>query len=302
MGTRATLTTWDDDAARGRRRLERLLQALEETEARLSTWRDDSEISRLNATAGRGPQALSASTCRLFTTLDRTVRDTGGAFDPSVGPLTAAWDIHGSGRIPSAAAVAAARARTGWHRLSFDPVRCTLAMPPGAALDVGAFGKGDGLDAARAAVTDERAPWVIDLGGQVALSGLPRGWDIALAHPDKRTVPLLTLTLPEGSLSTSGGSERDRWVRGVRIPHHLDPRTGSPAAFNGSVSVWHTSALAADALSTALFVMGPEAGVAWADERGVAALFAIPHRSGLVERRASKAFARRFPFVKQSKA
>jgi thiamine biosynthesis lipoprotein len=74
-----------------------------------------------------------------------------------------------------------------------------------------------------------------------------------------------------GSLSTSGGSERDRFAAGRRISHHLDPRTGEPAAFIGSVSVWHPSAFVADVLSTALFVMGPEKGLSWAEARGLAA-------------------------------
>ena len=296
MGTRATLTTWDDDEARGRQRLERLLGPLEATEARLSTWRADSEISRLNAAAGRGPQSLSAATCRLFTTLDRWVRETAGAFDPAIGPLTAVWDIHGSGRIPSRQALASARANAGWPRLSMSHGECMLRMPSGASLDVGAFGKGEGLDAARAAMAGDAAPWRIDLGGQIAVSRAPPGEiGTALAHPRKRTTPWMYLALTEGSLSTSGGSERDRRVRGTRVAHHLDPHTGMPASFDGSVSVWHQSALVADLLSTALYVMGPRVGLEWADAHAVAAVFAIPHRDGSVEGRASAAFAARFP-------
>ena len=84
-----------------------------------------------------------------------------------------------------------------------------------------------------------------------------------------------------GSLSTSAGSERDLVVNGVRVGHIFDPRTGRPATFNGSVTVWHERGLAADALSTALYVMGPEAGLRWAAARGIAACYLIPERGTL---------------------
>jgi thiamine biosynthesis lipoprotein len=104
----------------------------------------------------------------------------------------------------------------------------------------------------------------------------------------------MNLTLTSGSLSTSSGSERDRWVRGTRVGHILDPHTGSPAPFRGSVSVWHESALVADVLSTALYVMGPRKGLSWAEARGIAAVFAMPRADGTLERRASTSFATRF--------
>lgn len=292
MGTRATLTTWDADSARADGRLERLLEHLEDTENRLSTWRPDSEISRMNASAGHGAFRLSSRTCALFQELDRWVRETDGAFDPAIGPLIEAWDIHGEGRIPTPAELQQARAQTGWTHLTFDAARCTVTLPAGAAVDVGAFGKGEGIDVARAAEGGD-APWLVDLGGQIGVAGSPPesgGWSVAIARPDDRSTALLTVRLPGGSLSTSGGSEHDRHVGGRRVGHILDPRTGRPAAFAGSVSVWHDSGLAADVLSTALYVMGPKRGLAWAEAHGVAALFAIPRGGGSIVRRATAAF------------
>ena len=84
-----------------------------------------------------------------------------------------------------------------------------------------------------------------------------------------------------GSLSTSAGSERDLVVNGERVGHIFDPRTGRPATFNGSVTVWHERGLAADALSTALYVMGPEEGLRWARRQGIAACYLIPERGTL---------------------
>ncbi len=288
MGTRATLSTIDSDRPRAVERLETLLRILEQTDAQLSTWRPDSEVSRLNASAGSGPFALSPSLCDTFREIDRWHAETGGAFDPAIGALTAAWDVHGRGRVAGAGRVATALARSGWRRSGFDPAACTMALPPGASIDVGGFGKGAALDRARAGMAGTSAGWMIDLGGQVAAGGAApaEGWPVAIAHPLHRQMPLLSCLVKEGSFSTSGGSERDLHVHGRRVGHILDPRTGRPAAFHGSVTVWHERALAADILSTALYVMGADDGLRWADAHGVAALFLIPGRAS-VETRAS---------------
>lgn len=311
MGTRAVLSTWTERRDAGVERLERLLRALEDTDAQLSTWRPDSEVSRLNAAAGSGASVLSPSLCDLMRTLEHWTAETRGAFDPAVGALTAAWDLHGRGRVPSQAALAAARARSGWHRLTFDAGRCTLRMPAGMSIDVGAFGKGEALDRARAAVHattsdgppptgDRHAAWLIDLGGQVAVSGVPpgtSGWDVSVAHPRRRETPVLRLQLPSGSLATSAGSERDLRVGPRRIGHILDPRNGRPADFDGSVTVWHERARAADVLSTALFVMGPEKGLDWADARGIAAVYLLAGAAPAPVVRASRAFRARFDAI-----
>jgi thiamine biosynthesis lipoprotein len=296
MGTRTVLSTWADDRPAGLSRLERLLSALEATDAQLSPWHPESEVSRLNAAAGSGPSSLSPSLCALLETLDRWTRETSRAFDPSVGALTAAWAVHGHGHVPSRAQLEIARSDSGWHRLAFDPKACTLALPAGMSLDVGAFGKGEALDRARA-FGNGRSPWLVDLGGQVAVGGAPpntSGWDISIAHPRDRTMPVLRIKITGGSLATSAGSERDLRVRGRRIGHIVDPRTGRPAAFDGSVSVWHEQAVVSDVLSTALFVMGPRKGLEWAEARGIAAVYLIPHRKGAVVSRASTEFRRRF--------
>lgn len=278
MGTSATLTTFAADRSDALARLEALLEQLESTEARLSTWRDDSEISGLNASAGGGAFALSAPACGLFRELDRWNRESGGAFDPAIGALTAAWDLHGTGRLPSRSTLRGALSHSGWKQVTFDSTACTVTLPRGVTLDVGGFGKGEALDRARAAVPRD-TPWLIDLGGQVAVNGIPPsgdGWKIAIAHPLRRDAPYLSVVLRNGSLSTSAGSESDLRVAGRRVGHIIDPRTGRPAPFRGSVSVWHERALVADIVSTALYVMGPKEGIRWANARGIAALFLVP--------------------------
>lgn len=296
MGTRVALEAAAPSRAEGLILLERMLAVIERTEAELSTWRTDSAVSLLNAGAGQGPQQLTPDMCRLFGRLDTLVAKTGGAFDPAIGALTRAWDLHGPGRVPSDSELASARARSGWRLLSLDVANCRMGMPAGTTFDVGAFGKGEALDRVRAAMGHGER-WLVDLGGQVAVEGArpgAAGWPVALAHPHDRAMPAVSLRLTGGSLATSAGSERDRRVNGRRVPHILDPRTGRAGAFTGSVSVWSASALAADAWSTALYVMGPGEGLRWADARGVAALFLETDAGGGLRQRPSRAFMRMF--------
>ena len=296
MGTRVVLTTYAGTRARGLQRLEQMLEVIESTEAELSTWRPDSEVSRLNAAAGRGPQRLTPRMCRLLSEVDRQVAETGGAFDPAIGSLIEAWDLHGLGRVPSGHDLDVARARSGWHRFILNREGCTLAQPSGTSIDVGAFGKGEALDRVRSELRDQGA-WLINLGGQLAVSGVPPdedGWPVSIAHPRIRSRPAVSLKMTEGSLSTSAGSERDVRVNGTRVGHILDPRTGAPAPFDDSVTVWSDRGLVADALSTALSVLGPDAGIRWADAHDVAALFLQAAANGTLHRRSSRAFSHRF--------
>ena len=276
MGTRATLVTYDADRHRAARRLERLLEVLESTEAELSTWRADSAVTRLNAATPGRPYSLSPSLCSLFGALDDWTRESSGAFDAAIGAVSAAWGLHSEPRVPSAEEARTARQQSGWHHLRFNASSCSVTPDAGVAIDVGGFGKGEALDRAAQRLADDLQPWMIDLGGQVLVHGAPpdaQDWTVDLAHPHHRERSVASLVWASGSIATSGGSERDAHVDGQRVGHILDPRTGEPARFGGSVVVWHESALVADILSTALYVMGPAEGTRWAEERGIAACF-----------------------------
>jgi thiamine biosynthesis lipoprotein len=206
---------------------------------------------------------------------------TAGTFDPAIGRLTDAWGIHAGGRVPPADILRDARAASGLALVEFSHPQCEVTRLADVALDVGGFGKGDALDRAARALGDAR--WMIDLGGQVSVNGAPpgeRGWHVAIAHPRNRERPVLDVRLASGSLATSGGSERDVEVDGRRVGHILDPRTGEPASFDGSVTVWHERGLAADVLSTALYVMGPDDGLTWAESRNLSAVYLVPTADG----------------------
>ena len=295
MGTRVELSTFHRDRAEGLEALEAAIASLEATDAELSTWKTDSAVSAINRSPIGQPSNLQPRLCRLFAELNEWHTATGGTFDPGIGALTDAWGIHDGGRTPTDHELRAARGRSGLRLFDFEARRCTVARRAEATIDVGAFGKGEALDRAAAALNAR--PWMIDFGGQVSVNGVPpglRAWTVHIADPRDRARGAMAVKLRSGSLSTSAGSERDHRVRGVRIGHILDPRTGAPALFDGSVTVWHERGLLADVLSTAMYVMGPREGAKWAESRGIAAAYLIPER-GRIRAVPTTAFARLEP-------
>ncbi len=291
MGTTARLATYAGSRAEGLARLELALEVLERAEAELSTWREDSAVSALNRHPVGEPWQAGSELCRTLGEIYRLSRETGGAFDPAIGPLIHAWDIHGSGRVPTNAALQRARRVSGLQLFAFDKARCQVIRRADVTLDVGGFGKGDALD--RVAAVLPPSSWMIDLGGQILVHGTPPkedAWEVRLAHPRHRDRAYAAVRVASGSLATSAGSERDLVVGGRRVGHILDPVSGRPVEAFGSVTVWHPSALVADVLSTALYVMGPVRGVRFANESGVAALYLISDRHDRVTVQASRTF------------
>ena len=197
-------------------------------------------------------------------TLSRAVQlaaATGGAFDPTVLPVTRLWDFDGGGTLPEPAALRAALDRVDYRRLQ---VTGASAVLHDAELDLGAIGKG--------AVVDHLADWLADrgyrrflleAGGDVLVSDLkPDGtqWRIWIRHPRSADAPLTIAAIGAAgqrvALATSGDYERFMERDGVRYHHILNPATGHPDSDAASVSVIAGSAIEADALATALFVLG----------------------------------------------
>tara|TARA_B100001123_G_scaffold331033_2_gene373189 strand:- start:13016 stop:14029 length:1014 start_codon:yes stop_codon:yes gene_type:complete len=272
MGTKVHLSVRTSDRAAGLIQLEQMLKVLEKTEAELSTWRAESLVSRLNRHPINQVWHADLEFCNLFKQLARWHQETNGAFDPVVGDLLRNQENESNISEPST------KALFGFKYLNFDGKDCTVVRLRDVSVDVGAFGKGYALDRVEHTLEEFSKPWMIDVGGQLMVSGLAEteSWPFAIANPVHRMRTVLNLNLKEGSISVSGGSERDRLVNGVRLGHILDPRSGRPVNDAGSVIVWHRKALLADILSTALFVMGVEEGIRWADERGIAACFIVP--------------------------
>lgn len=267
MGTSLTLEVESRDRRAALSASESAVRAIQAVEERLSTWVADSELARLNAHPVEVPCALSDELARDLQRARHWWRETGGSFDPAVGPLVAAWDLRGAGRRPTDAELEDALGASGLEHLELRAGEAIRRLS-GCTLEEGGFGKGVGLDAAADAL---RAAGVtratLDLGGQVLRLGDAPGTPISIAHPAERGTPLCDLALRSGSVATSGNSERAIEVEGERHGHLLDPRTGRPAPDFGSVTVVAERGIDADCLATALFVMGPERALEFASRR-----------------------------------
>lgn len=251
---------------------EAAVRAVESVEARLSTWRPDSEVSRANVGALGRSTRLGADTCADLAFAFDLMGRSGHAFDPTIGALLEAYGLRGERRWPTAAERAAALAACGRSSLSLHP-GALVRHAAAASLSTDAFAKGVALDRAGEAAMAAGARAVdFDFGGQWAVRG--GELRVAIAHPWHRETMVAGLRLrPGASAATSGNGERTVEVAGRRTGHLLDPRSGLPAADFGSVTAVASSAALADAASTALFVLGIERGLATAKDLGVEVLF-----------------------------
>jgi len=265
MGTVLWMELEVRERTEGLRASEEALRTVEAAEARLSTWITESELARfLTAKVGERVE-LTPLLAEELRVAKRLCEETRGAFDPSVGALTRAWGLRSGGCTPSAAELEIARAACGpEHWLLQGNV--AVRNNSGLVIDEGAFGKGAALDQAVLKLEREGVTQAsLNFGGQLAFLG---GEDrvVPIADPEDRGHSLMEITVRGGSVATSGTAERGA--------HIIDPRTGCPADDFGSVTVWAKTALEADALSTAMFVLGPVEGLALAEEmEGVEAVF-----------------------------
>ncbi len=285
MGTSLELKVEASDRGAALAASESAVRALEAAEARLSTWREDGELARLNRAPAGTPVALSPALARELAAAQACWRETGGAFDPAIGRLAAAWGLRVGGRVPPVAERRAAVQAGGMEGLDLlpapaagaaRPATAAVRRRPGLVLDEGGFGKGAGLAAALAtlAAASGVTGATLDLGGQLAFLGGERQ-EVLIADPQRRDRAVLSLTVAGGSVSTSGNGERGMVAGGRRIGHLLDPHSGMPAPDFGSLTVWTADPLRADCLSTGLYVLGPEKALAWAAERPGAYVLAL---------------------------
>jgi thiamine biosynthesis lipoprotein len=317
MGTRLSIETDGEAPARA---LEEAFDEVARLEGILSNWKRTSEISRLNGEAAQGPVRCSLDLFEAVSAALRWAADTGGAFDPTVEPLVVALGLRGEdGRLPgtlerggggpSARAITGTPAGIadavtaappiGWRHVHLERrSRSVRFDAPGVGLDFGGIGKGIALDAAARVLRSRGVRGaLLDFGGQVLAVGRPKGltgWTIGIADPEDRDQAIAAVGIDGVSVATSSNAERTVATPGGRVGHILDPASERPARFAGSLTVAAQDATSADALSTALFVMGPDKGVPWAEARRIAALYLWRDGSRALRRKASRAFRERF--------
>jgi thiamine biosynthesis lipoprotein len=291
MGTPLIIEASAPDASRA---IEAAFSEVARLEESLSNWRPSSEVSRMNRDAALAPFAAGRDLCEVVGRALDWAAASGGAFDPTVEPLVRALGLRGAdGRLPGQPAPPAPEGLgpIGWRGVHLDRKACTIGFAAtGMGIDLGGIGKGFALDAAAAVLRRAGATAArLDFGGQVLIFGHgpdDGGWRIGVADPRDRDLPALAVVLHSGSIATSSAGERRvPGLEGTPIGHLLDPVSGRPIAWDGSVSVRAGNATDADALSTALFVMGPERGLAWAAGRDLDVVYLAPDAGGGLARR-----------------
>jgi len=252
----------------------RALDLIEELETQLTVYRDDSEISRLNATAHLGPVPVERQLFGLLETAVGLSRETRGAYDVTAGALSEAWGfVKGPKRVPDEAILAEARACTGWQHLELDRESHSVSFDrAGIQINLGSIGKGYAIDRVIALFREYWLPVsALVHGGRSSLYALgsPPGqfggrWEIALRNPFEPESPLGVLRLRNRGLGTSGTAFQQFVADGRIYGHIIDPRSGEPALGPASVTVLAPTAAMADALSTAFYLLGPDAAAAYA--------------------------------------
>lgn len=274
-----------------RRGVDSLLLRLERA---MSTYRDDSDVCRFSAHRGTNWFAVSTDTARAVAAAAGVSKLTGGAFDVTADPLARLWGFgpqRHTGVVPSAEAVDAARRRVDWRTLEarLDPP-ALRKVAPDVSLDLSGIAKGFAVDAVAAHLGSLGiCNWLVSIAGELRARGdsaRGRPWRVGIEKPlDKGRAIGRVIELKDCAASTSGDSRNFFIAGGRRYGHVIDPRTGWPVA-NGvaSVSVVDASSARADALATALMVLGPEAGCALAEREGLACLFILRGADGFGEK------------------
>jgi FAD:protein FMN transferase len=256
---------------------------IEAIEQAMSTYRQDSELSRFNAHGGQDWFAVSPELCFVVASALSVSRRSGGAFDVTVGPLVELWGFGSAApraAPPEAARIAAVQRDVGYHKLRADCARPALRKTsPGVQVDLSAIAKGYAVDAV-AELLDAQGygNYLVEIGGEVRArgrNGSAAPWAIGIEAPDRgRRAVERIVRLDNMAMATSGDYRNFFAYDGVYYSHTIDPRTGAPTQHAlAEVSVVTTSTTDADAWATALLVLGTTEGRRLADELGLAVLF-----------------------------
>ncbi|GAB5406050.1 MAG: FAD:protein FMN transferase [Aureliella sp.] len=254
--------------------VDRAVEALDEVqrlEGLLSIYRQQSDLSTVNRFAHRNPVPVQPDTMRMLQIGEAIGKLTGGAFDLTAGKLSSLWGFsRRAGKMPDADEIQKSLECVGLQMVDLLPTEGQVRMQrEGIELNPGGIGKGYALDRAAEHLRNHGVGDFMIHGGQSSIvafgdrqhSAVCGGWKVAVRHPLRPEITVGTLRLRDQALGTSGSGKQFFHFRGRRYSHIIDPRTGYPADGLLSATVVVPSGTVADALATALFVMGPEAAL-----------------------------------------
>ena len=290
---------------------ERLGAAIDELlaslDAKMSTYDSTSEVSRFNAFPSSDWFQVSPETATVFRRAREVSEVTSGAFDVTVGPLVDAWGFGPAGpqpTPPSDADIARLLMLVGFTQIEIDETIPAIRKTHiGVESDLSAVAKGYAVDrVADLLDTGGHDAYLIEIGGEIRTRGRRSGgqpWRVGIEQPvDGPSSLQRVIELGDASLATSGDYRNYIERDGVRLSHTIDPRTGRPVTHAlASVSVIDALCVRADALATALEVLGPDEAYALASEHGWAALLIIRDDAGTYQELSTPAFLARADLV-----
>jgi thiamine biosynthesis lipoprotein len=298
MGTKVTIAAYTSpaiDEAKLRAAISAALEEVRRLEGLMTTWREDSEVSRVTAGAGKAAVAVGPETLAVVEKSLWAARVSEGTFDITFEAMRGVWkfDEGAEARVPARAAVEQARRLIDWRKVSVDPVARTVKLErEGMRIGLGGIAKGFAVDAASRILDGAgiRSHFV-QAGGDLFVRGRkPDGtaFKVGVRDPRGRSESdfFATLEVVDHAFSTAGDYERSFVKDGRRYHHIIDPRTGFPAEACRSVTVWAPDAFTADAIDDAVFILGPEKGLALVESvEGVGAVIVDRRNEVWVSRR-----------------
>jgi thiamine biosynthesis lipoprotein len=282
MGTRGTITIYGLTDEKAGEAAAEAAKEMHRLEAVMSTWKEDSEISRLNSGSNGEPFAVSKELAHLLYQAHKYSKSTDGAFDVTARPVVRLWGFQGGeAKLPADGEIAGALALVGWEKMVVDIRASTVTLLDGATIDLAGIGKGYAVDrCAEILRSHSVTSALVDLGGNMFAIGAPPGrdaWSIGIRDPEDSKGVIGKLLLKDEAVATSGNYENFVVIDGRKYGHIVDPRTGRTVDHILGVTVVAGTATESDALSTAFFVLGHEGSRDLPDAfPGTGAVFALP--------------------------
>lgn len=299
MGVPFTLTFYADDEHTATNAAAAAFERIEQLNAILSDYDPDSELNRLAAGSPHDqPQPVSPELWTVLHAAQQLSRQSQGAFDVTVGPLTRLWRrSRRQGELPPPERLTPALAAVDFEQLQLDVEQKSVRLARAdMRLDLGGIAKGYAADEALAVLARHGiARALVDGSGDVALGDPPpgkRAWRVGVAPLRPDGPPSLHLRLANRAVATSGDAWQHVVIDGVRYSHIVDPKTGLGLTHQGAVTVVAPTAMLADAFASAVSVLGAARGIALAEQApDVEAMFVYLDRDGAIQQRQTNGFA-----------
>jgi thiamine biosynthesis lipoprotein len=288
MGASVEVEAYGADEPTRRAAIEESFAAMTEIDRLMSNYRDDSELAQVNRLAAEHPVPLSDPLFSVLDAAQRVSRESGGAFDVTVGPIVKLWGFHDKKpHMPTAAELDRVRPLVDYRKLNLDTdVRTARFARPGMEIDLGGIAKGFAVEVAANVLRRRGLGGFIDAGGNQYLLGTPPGktrWTIGIKDPDRPDRLLGVIDTAETSVSTSADYATFIEIDGRKYGHVIDPHTLRPSSAALSVTILSRDGTLADAMSKAAFVLGPSTGLRLVDSfQGMSAVIAYRKTDGSI--------------------